>query len=161
MKFATLLGPFQASSTKICLQVGPSHYLKILSHGCVWSTNVRSLKKCNPPCIAHFWKAHFCQLEYLTIKSTNYYNIFWSQYCKLVETFHVASECKTAVYFILWLTLQFLGGQVIVTVNPLRLLYSLTDQDFILSKRDRTRPYKIFIITIAVLCVKMSCVRGP
>jgi len=24
---------------------------------------------------------------------------FWDCYCKLVETFHVVSECKTAVYF--------------------------------------------------------------
>ncbi len=43
--------------------------------------------------------------------------IFVFSYCKLVETFHVASECKTAVYIGWWLTLQFSGGQVIVTIN--------------------------------------------
>jgi hypothetical protein len=40
------------------------------------------------------------------------------------------------------------AGQVIVTVKPLALLYSLTDQEFILSNSDRTRLYEILIITI-------------
>ncbi len=43
---------------------------------------------------------------------------------------------------------RFSGGQVIVTVNPLAPLYSLTDQGFTLSNRNRTRPYETFIITI-------------
>jgi hypothetical protein len=36
------------------------------------------------------------------------------------------------------------GGQVIVTVNPLALIYSLTDQEVTLS--NRTRPNETFII---------------
>jgi hypothetical protein len=45
---------------------------------------------------------------------------------------------------------RFSGDQVIVTLNPLVSLHSLTDQEFSLSNRDRTRPYKTFLITITV-----------
>ncbi len=45
---------------------------------------------------------------------------------------------------------KFSGGQMIVTVNPLAFPYSLTDQEFTLSYRDRTRLYNTFIITILV-----------
>jgi hypothetical protein len=48
--------------------------------------------------------------------------VLLTKYCKLVETFHNVSECETAVYY-------SLGGQVIVTVNPLLSLYYLTDQE--------------------------------
>jgi hypothetical protein len=34
-------------------------------------------------------------------------NLLYSKYRKLVETFHVVSECKTVVYFGWWLVLQF------------------------------------------------------
>jgi hypothetical protein len=34
---------------------------------------------------------------------------------------------------------------VIVTFNPLKMLYSLTDQELTLSNRDRTRQYKVFL----------------
>jgi hypothetical protein len=65
-------------------------------------------------------------------------------YCKLVETFQVA----TAVYFGWWFTLQFLGGQAIGTVNPLASLYTWTDQEFTLSNRDRTRLNETSMIII-------------
>jgi hypothetical protein len=47
--------------------------------------------------------------------------------------------------------LQFLGGHVIVTVNPLVLLYAVTDQEVTLSNRYRTRPNETSIITIRVV----------
>ncbi len=73
-------------------------------------------------------------------------------YHKLVETFHVASEFQTAVYFNWWLTAQFSVDQVTVTVYCVSLLYySQTYQEFTVSNRDRTRPYKTFIITVKLL----------
>ncbi len=45
--------------------------------------------------------------------------ILW-EFCKLVETFHIASECRTAVYFGWWFTLQV---QVARWLWPLILLH--------------------------------------
>jgi hypothetical protein len=49
-------------------------------------------------------------------------------YRKLVKTFHVTSECETLYISVDGLH-KNLSGQVIVTINPLALLYTLTDQD--------------------------------
>ncbi len=61
-------------------------------------------------------------------------------YCKLVETFHNVSECKTVVYFDWWLALQI--GWMILTVNLLALLHFWTDWELHLTtetEQDRTR----------------------
>jgi hypothetical protein len=50
--------------------------------------------------------------------------------------------------FLLMVYITVSGGQVIVTVNPLALLFTLTHQEFTLSTRDRKRPNETFIITI-------------
>jgi hypothetical protein len=43
------------------------------------------------------------------------------------------------LFILLMVNITVLGGQVIVTINPLASLYSLTDQEFTLSNRDKTR----------------------
>ncbi len=132
--------------------------------------------------------AHFkTQLILITLLKISFLNIlvhplqapsflcFTHSYCKLVETFHNVSECKTVVYFVDGLHYSS-GGQVIFTVahfyihatSVVRILAttiqcmwpgdldrksfgvaSLLDRLRItLSHRDRTRLYETFIITI-------------
>jgi len=72
-------------------------------------------------------------------------------YHKLVETFHVVSECKTAIYFS-WSAIHALAKPVqlfwpLVTFGVAS-SNSLTDSDFTTVIRDSTRPNETFIYTI-------------
>ncbi len=69
-------------------------------------------------------------------------------YCKLVETFHVVSECKTAIYFS-WSLIQALPNQYncFDCWSLLASSNSLTDSQVCINK-DRTRQNETFIYTI-------------
>ncbi len=65
-----------------------------------------------------------------------------SIYCKLVETFHVSSEWKTAVYFKWWYTERFVYETAVPTVRSLVLLNFMTGSDLQLcieTEEDQTR----------------------
>jgi hypothetical protein len=82
------------------------------------------------------------------IHSTQLLCCFWS----LSHAFNLTYSVVFAVM------VHFSGGLVIVTVNPLALLYSLIDQEFTFSNRDRTRPYETFIITIKQFQIFDACI---
>ncbi len=67
-------------------------------------------------------------------------------YRKLVEIFHIASECNAAE-FLRDGTNESLSGTADKTVNPLASLSFMDRPRFTLSNRVRTRPYETFIIT--------------
>ncbi len=68
------------------------------------------------------------------------------------------SRCKwmqDCCIFRLMVYMTVSSGQVIVIINPLALLYSLTGQEFTLSNIDKTKPNETFIITIFRPLVKV------
>ncbi len=69
------------------------------------------------------------------------------RYCKLVLTFHNVSECKTAIYFSFWFTLQFMWPGDIDHYS-LALLHLFDKPRDTLSNKDRARPNETSIITI-------------
>jgi len=85
--------------------------------------------------------------QFVPLKCFYFVTLSLNPYCKLVETFHVVSECKIAIYFS-WFLIQALAQPVqlflLLVTFSVASIDSLTDSDsdwqlFIETEQDQTR----------------------